>query len=306
MIRIKGDEKDNFKMLYNNFSSEMDIVSHVFKLTKYKKIYKRKVVNATLWIFQSWGFQCPVLVKGTFANVVELKSMNSDMQLAAKIVAEKYSTEGETKLLFHNLKHENILLLLSCQYSDSVHTTVFLMHIQSTSLDCKILEKEFIEDITSRDKATSWMNGKLQRVAYIHEKSLCHLDLKPNNVLISLRVVTLDCKIREKEFIGDVTDLERATSLLNYILQEMANIHEKNLCHLDLKSKNVSNSLRVVTLDCKIQVKEFSIEDVTDLKRATSLLNGILQGVACIQETESDLKLANDFFQRYRTTFCDF
>lgn len=171
----------------------MDVVSHMFRDgTIDKKTYVREAVEATLRIFQANGLQCRLLGMGTFADVIELKSKTSDAQLAAKIVAQKYTTSGETKL-WQSLRHANILPLLSCQTMHFAHTTVFLMPIQPTSLDVMVRREEFREDSAGLERATRWLEGILQGVSYIHEQNMCHLDLKVNNILISLEDTALIC-----------------------------------------------------------------------------------------------------------------
>lgn len=150
-----------------------------------KVCYRNYAVKATLHILDSG--QCSVvgvLGSGTFGSVVEIQNKQTKVSLAAKIVVQHSVSESEL-VIWPKLSHPNILPLFAHKLYVDVHTYIFVMPKCPTSLSKMVHQLHFLLDPKALNRAVLWLEGILQGLSYLHGKRLCHLDIKPDNILIA-------------------------------------------------------------------------------------------------------------------------
>lgn len=121
---------------------------------------------------------------GSFGSVLKVKDSGSNKELAVKIVSKDHVREGETEL-WSTLDHENILPLLSSEYVYFANSYIFVTPVHRMNLEEAVLKSTLLAEKGAFDDAVIWIKQILTGVEYLHKKSLCHLDLKGNNVLLT-------------------------------------------------------------------------------------------------------------------------
>lgn len=103
---------------------------------------------------------------------------NGGEKLVIKIICNEDAKEGNLDSIqneietLYQLNHPNIITLYHA-YTDEVFTYIVLEH-------CAV----DIIDIVPEDKARVLASKLLSALAYLHQKRLCHLDIKPQNVML--------------------------------------------------------------------------------------------------------------------------
>ena len=124
---------------------------------------------------------------GSYGTVVRVEKRGCTY--AAKITPKQLSSAGELEM-WPSLSHPNILDLVQIITCEKAY--IFVTLYLPTTLDkflvvCKKQENMF-------DVAVSWIRDFLGAAQYLHERGMCHLDLKLDNVLLAddLRAVLCD------------------------------------------------------------------------------------------------------------------
>lgn len=174
-----------------------------------KKKYRSQVVMSTLsFLIEHHQYEFSGEVgMGTYGAVVELKHPDRSGNVAAKIVLQEYVTEGE-KELWQFLSHENLLPLINAECIPSTYSYVFITPRLPKSLDSIVEGSALSQDSNGIERATFWLRGISSGLKYLHDKNLCHLDIKLSNVLISDTDTAVICDF------GSLTRTEAATNKL--------------------------------------------------------------------------------------------
>nr|XP_015921426.2 cyclin-dependent kinase-like 1 [Parasteatoda tepidariorum] len=127
---------------------------------------------------------------GSFGQVFRMIEPLNKSELAVKIVPYEMVSKAESEL-WENLSHPNLVPLIGVHKLKIQKTFVFLMPVYPTTLF------DSIQDLTPCKGAynivKSWLKDVLQGLDYLHCNGACHLDLKPDNVLISDQNSALLC-----------------------------------------------------------------------------------------------------------------
>lgn len=121
---------------------------------------------------------------GSFGYVLKMNHLGTKEDRAVKIVSKHYVSKGETEL-WSKLDHENILPLLSLEYVYFADSYVFVTPAHSMNLEQVLLKSSILSEKAAFDKVVNWNKQILSATRYLHDKNLCHLDLKCDNVLLS-------------------------------------------------------------------------------------------------------------------------
>lgn len=121
---------------------------------------------------------------GTFGSVVKVKHLGSNEERAVKIVCKDQVSQGEMEL-WSTLDHDHILPLLSYDYVYFANSYIFVTPVHSMNLEEVVLKSSLLAEKNAFDKAIVWKEQILSAIVYLHQKDLCHLDLKLNNVLLT-------------------------------------------------------------------------------------------------------------------------
>lgn len=171
--------------------------------------YRKKAVFKTidyLIVHNHYKF-VKIIGRGTYGEVVELISPYKRRRVAAKIVVQELVSESEKKL-WPDLAHENLLPLITAADVPSTHCYVFLTPLCPSDLKSFVDRSVLSKEKEGFAKALSWLQGVCSGLKYIHEKQLCHLDIKLSNVLINEEGKVLLCDF------GALTRTEGATNRL--------------------------------------------------------------------------------------------
>lgn len=151
------------------------------------------------------------LGSGTYGTVFyarkhTLHNRNKESEnLAVKIVLQENVNKMELEV-WRSLKNENVLPLNNVQYIPSAGTFAFFMPLIPTSLDVILEDSVLAADINGFDRALSYLQDVLKGIKYLHSRKLCHLDVKPSNILISYSGKALLCDFSSLTMIEAGTD----------------------------------------------------------------------------------------------------
>lgn len=123
------------------------------------------------------------LDSGSFGTVFHARNQQSE-NMAIKIVLKERVNINELNI-WPSLKNENVLSLYDVKYIPSAGTYAFFMPLIPTTLDHMLEDSAFAIDKKGIVFAKSFLKDVLRGVQYLHSRKLCHLDIKPSNVLIS-------------------------------------------------------------------------------------------------------------------------
>lgn len=127
---------------------------------------------------------------GSYGDVILVKS--AEEELAMKIVKkENYWMPEEME--WPNLKHPNILPLIGVHRMKRDTGILYIMPIVPRSLHDVLSSMEFPAAKSSFTRTKRWLKDILSGVNYLHRSSLCHLDIKTDNVLINQSDAALLC-----------------------------------------------------------------------------------------------------------------
>lgn len=146
--------------------------------------YHKMVSNTLKYLKKHNGYKFVKSIgKGSYGEVVELKSPHNHRRVAAKIVLEGLVSEGEIEL-WPSLAHENLLPLITAAHVPSTMCYVFLSPRCRTDLKSLVEGCSLRKDKEGLSKCLSYIQGVCSGLQYLHQRHLCHLDMKLSNVLI--------------------------------------------------------------------------------------------------------------------------
>lgn len=158
-----------------------------------KQTYKKIAIEKTLQVLHSSGYKIShTLGSGTFGTVLQAKEPKSSSIVALKIALEEDVSSAE-KLIWPQIHHANIIPLKSQNFSQSTHTIIFTMPVYSFTLNKLLLDSNFRMDFRALLRATFWLEGITSGLLHLHSLKCYHLDLKPNNILISASNIAVIC-----------------------------------------------------------------------------------------------------------------
>lgn len=172
----------------------MDDIRKKYKNGTLSKVtYKEIAIEKTLQVLHSSGYKCiSTLGSGTFGTVIKVKEPKTSSIVALKIALEEDVTNAE-KLIWPNLQHSNILSLKSQSFIKSTHTFIFKMPAHPFTLNKLLNDLNFQVDFRALPRAKVWLEGIISGLQYLHSSKCYHLDLKPNNILISASDSAIIC-----------------------------------------------------------------------------------------------------------------
>lgn len=157
--------------------SKMKTKQIVIENTEFKK---------TVRMLKKYDIECVKNIeKGNYGTVLEVKHPKYMENLAAKFILSSDVSSSES-VIWKNLHHENIVPLLESFTFESLQTTVLLMPLYKKTLYDAIKEEAFRKNSNAFYRAVSWMKNVISAVAYLHQRGICHLDVKSNNILIDV------------------------------------------------------------------------------------------------------------------------
>ena len=149
-----------------------------------KQEYRSKVVSETICVLENNNFSwISNLGHGTYGTVIEMENRSTKKIMAAKIVMEQ-NLKASERVIWPSLRHDNVIPVTDCYYLPQQHSWVFLMPKHRTSLTNAIETDMLHLQEKGFQRALSWLEDVLNGLSYLHQQQLCHLDIKPDNVLI--------------------------------------------------------------------------------------------------------------------------
>lgn len=121
---------------------------------------------------------------GAFGVVMEFKDPELKHNVAGKIVLEEYVSDSE-KDYWPLIRHDNLLPLMRMEHIAPAYTYVFLTPLHRVSLQEIVQGCELVKDPKGIERSISWLHDICSGVHHLHKQSMCHLDIKMSNVLIS-------------------------------------------------------------------------------------------------------------------------
>lgn len=166
---------------------------------------KKGIVTAAKALMEMGYEYKGMLGMGAFGAVIRLQHCTQREQIAAKIVLQECVTEGEEEM-WQELDYENIVCLNDACCVPEAGTYVFLMDKHPATLNDMLENPSSKKGRNSLQRAVSYLHDACKGVKYLHDRSLAHLDLKINNVLVSETDVAKICDF------GALTQTEGATN----------------------------------------------------------------------------------------------
>ena len=116
--------------------------------------------------------------------MIEIENKSTKKIVATKIVLEENLKVSE-KIIWLSLKHENVIPVIDCYCLPQPHGWVFLMPKHRASLTNVIETAILHTQEKGFERALPWLERVLNGLSYLHQRNLCHLDVKPDNILIN-------------------------------------------------------------------------------------------------------------------------
>jgi len=169
---------------------------------KTKSLYTRKGNDADMKKVYKISH---VLGEGTFAVVRLGVDRRTDDKVAIKEISKNLSDrnalDNEVKIMETTGKHENIVSLRDV--FDSKETLFLVMDLaEGGELFDRIIERGELSERTASTMFLSAVKG----VAHLHSKHIAHLDIKPENLLLTSRNEDAGIKIADFGLALDLTD----------------------------------------------------------------------------------------------------
>ncbi|GBM78649.1 hypothetical protein AVEN_11375-1 [Araneus ventricosus] len=132
-----------------------------------------------------FGYTDPKLLgKGSFGTVIRFQRLEGGEDIAIKCLSPKDVREGERKLWI-KLRHPNLVTLLDANVCWPLNVVCFEMRAFPKDLMTAVQENEYLKSPLALQQLKIWLYQVLCGLNFLHNTELCHLDLKPDNVLIS-------------------------------------------------------------------------------------------------------------------------
>lgn len=128
---------------------------------------------------------------GGFGTVIAIQRKSDSKIIAAKVQHKTYTSPGEL-YLWPCLRHPNVLPLLDTMHYKNMD--IFLMPLLSDCLYNVLSNPDFRNSPKLFEMTIIWMKDLMTALEYMHGYGACHLDVKPDNILITsdLRAVICD------------------------------------------------------------------------------------------------------------------
>ncbi|GBL83552.1 hypothetical protein AVEN_196390-1 [Araneus ventricosus] len=165
---------------------------------------RKDLITTTALLKRHFGYTDPkVLGAGAFGSVVRFKNPKKEEEVAIKLLYLNNTSEGEKKIWIR-LRHQNIVPLRRCTVFRPLNVVCYEMQVCPYDLVSAVRKAEYLDSPESLRQLKRWLHQVLCGLDFLHNRQLCHLDVKPDNVLISRRA--------NRAMLGDFTFLNRTTS----------------------------------------------------------------------------------------------
>lgn len=140
-----------------------------------------------------------VLGRGRFAEVFKGNTKGNGLECAVKVLkkrgANKASIQREVAILKKLTGHSNVLEILDWFQTPKGDYVLLLELLKGGELFDYLIEKEYL----SEKDAICYTTELLEGVQHLHQNSICHLDLKPENIVLvdagnrKIKIVDFGC-----------------------------------------------------------------------------------------------------------------
>ncbi|GBM89964.1 hypothetical protein AVEN_43403-1 [Araneus ventricosus] len=162
------------------------------------------LTTATTFLKRHFGYTDPqVLGAGSFGSVVRFRNPEKEEEVALKLLDLNNTSEGEKKIWIR-LRHQNIVPLRRSTVFRPLNVVCYEMQVYPCDLMSTVRKKDFKESSESLQQLKRWLHQVLCGLDFLHNRQLCHLGIKSDNVLISRRA--------NRAMLGDFTFLSSTTS----------------------------------------------------------------------------------------------
>lgn len=147
-------------------------------------VNRDELMNKAIKILEPKYDFLAVIGTGAYSDILALWSKQDKNTVAVKIMHPHATSEGELNI-WPRLKHHNIVPALKVKRYEEVD--IFFMPHYSRNL------MTFIDDDSYRERPDSfmmlreWLTDILSGMEYLYESDICHLDLKVDNIMITLQ-----------------------------------------------------------------------------------------------------------------------
>lgn len=142
---------------------------------------KKSVIN----YLHKKNYRCITpLGSGGFGDVFAAISPQQ-MSIAVKVIPNRKSWELEEKI-WPTLRHPNILPTIKIIEVKDLHCKMYVTPRHPSTLHRVVQSLDFKNDINGLRRMKKWSAEILLALDYLHSANYCHLDLKGDNVLISM------------------------------------------------------------------------------------------------------------------------
>lgn len=167
--------------------------------------------------------------RGKFATVKHCVHKTTRQSYAAKYIKKRRRCQDVT----HEILHEARVLLMAAGKSDriiqlekiyeSVHDYILVLELAAGGeLQAVLDREEFLPENTSRHV----MKQVLEGISFLHENQIAHLDIKPQNILLTRPLPCCDIKICDfgiSRVISKGYDLREIIGTPDYVAPEILN-----------------------------------------------------------------------------------
>nr|DBA25321.1 TPA: hypothetical protein GDO54_012866 [Pyxicephalus adspersus] len=140
-----------------------------------KIIHKRRKLKSFFEVKEEIG-------RGSFGFVKRVVHKGNGVPCAAKFIPLRSKTRQQAyreRDILSEVSHERITLLL-----DAFETKKTLILIMEICCGEELLDRLFRKHVITEKEVKLYIKQLLEAVAYLHEKNILHLDIKPSNILM--------------------------------------------------------------------------------------------------------------------------
>lgn len=155
----------------------------IFKRNRNEEAYKKAILKRSVILLQNQGFKDVQMIgHGGFREVMKAKRAKTKEVVAVKLTDTENRWPLE-KELWSTFDHENVISILEARTVGCFD--IFVMTLHETALDTILNEKNFSSEPSALEDCIGWLKDILFGLAYLHERVICHLVIKSNNILMT-------------------------------------------------------------------------------------------------------------------------
>lgn len=159
-------------------------IRHFFKSPEECNIDRNDLVNKAIHALERKYDFLAVIGTGSYSDILAFWSKRDKRTIAVKIMHPQLTPKGELNI-WPRLRHPNIVPALKVKRYEEVD--IFFMPHYSRNMMTFLDDDDYRMRPDSFKLVKDWLADILSGLEYLHTSDICHLDLKVDNIMITLQ-----------------------------------------------------------------------------------------------------------------------